>query len=152
MITSTIWMDDLRFYVLFNSISAISGRWKVDNERLCAVELHLWLRRFCLEQGSNSVRQISRPALNPLSYWGSSHYLEALSAKSGRLFTFITRHRINGKSEQKYCSFGVVSQIMHTCFSWNLLGREHTEKKKHGLYFKVLAIEASQWPWQYLTT
>ena len=23
------------FYVLFNSISVISGRWKVDNERLC---------------------------------------------------------------------------------------------------------------------
>ena len=31
-------MDDLRFYVLFNSISVISGRWEVDNERLCAME------------------------------------------------------------------------------------------------------------------
>ena len=39
-------MDDLRFYVLFNSVSVISGQWKVDNERLCAMELHLWLRRF----------------------------------------------------------------------------------------------------------
>ena len=29
-------MDDLRFYVLFNSISVISGRWVDDNERLCA--------------------------------------------------------------------------------------------------------------------
>ena len=28
------WMDDLRFYVLFNSISVISGRWADDNERL----------------------------------------------------------------------------------------------------------------------
>ena len=28
------WMDDMRFYVLFNSISVISGLWKVDNERL----------------------------------------------------------------------------------------------------------------------
>ena len=27
-------MDDLRFYVLFNSVSVISGRWEVDNERL----------------------------------------------------------------------------------------------------------------------
>ena len=31
-------MDDLRFYVLFNSISVISGRWADDNERLCAME------------------------------------------------------------------------------------------------------------------
>ena len=28
-------MDDLRFYVLFNSVSVISRRWEVDNERLC---------------------------------------------------------------------------------------------------------------------
>ena len=33
------WMDDLRFYVLFNSISVISGQWVGDNERLCAMEL-----------------------------------------------------------------------------------------------------------------
>ena len=32
-------MDDLRFYVLFNSISVISGRCSDDNERLCAMEL-----------------------------------------------------------------------------------------------------------------
>ena len=31
----------MRFYVLFNSISVISGRWKVDNERLCAMKLRL---------------------------------------------------------------------------------------------------------------
>ena len=41
------WMDDLRLYVLFNSISVISGWRKVDNERLCAMELRLRLRRFC---------------------------------------------------------------------------------------------------------
>ena len=35
------WMDDMRFYVLFNSISVISGRWKVDNERLCAMKLRV---------------------------------------------------------------------------------------------------------------
>ena len=49
-------IDDLGFYVLFNSISVISGLWEVDNERLCAVELSLQLRRFCLEGGSNPVR------------------------------------------------------------------------------------------------
>ena len=48
------WMDDLRFYVLFNSISVISGRWADDNERLCAMESRLQLRRFRLERGSNS--------------------------------------------------------------------------------------------------
>ena len=34
-------MDDLRFYVLFNIISVISGRYLNDNERLCAMELRL---------------------------------------------------------------------------------------------------------------
>ena len=45
------WMDNLQFYVLFNSISVISGWWQVDNERLCAVEPCLRLRRFCLQRG-----------------------------------------------------------------------------------------------------
>ena len=31
-------MDDLRFYVLFNSISVISGQRANDNGRLCAME------------------------------------------------------------------------------------------------------------------
>ena len=35
---SNRWLDDLRFYVLFNSISVISGRFLDDNERLCAME------------------------------------------------------------------------------------------------------------------
>ena len=49
------WMDVLQFYDLFNSVSVISGRWEVDNERLCAMKLRLRLRRFRLERGSNSV-------------------------------------------------------------------------------------------------
>ena len=47
------WMEDLRVHVLFNSISVISGRWADDNERLCAMEPHLRLRRFRLGRGSN---------------------------------------------------------------------------------------------------
>ena len=43
------WINDLRFYVLFNSISVISGRCLDYTERLCAVELRLRLRRFHLE-------------------------------------------------------------------------------------------------------
>ena len=31
-------MDDLRFYILFNSISVTSERWVDDNERLGAME------------------------------------------------------------------------------------------------------------------
>ena len=31
-------MDDLRFSVLFNSVSITSGRWADDNEKLCAME------------------------------------------------------------------------------------------------------------------
>ena len=34
------------FYVLFNSISVISGQWADENERLCAMKLRLRLRRF----------------------------------------------------------------------------------------------------------
>ena len=48
------WMDDLQFYVHFNNISVISGRRADDNERLCAMEPRLRLRRFRLERGSNS--------------------------------------------------------------------------------------------------
>ena len=32
-------MDDMRFFVLFNSISVLSGRCLDDNERLCAITL-----------------------------------------------------------------------------------------------------------------
>ena len=32
------WMDDLQFYIFFNSISVISGQCKGDNKRLCAME------------------------------------------------------------------------------------------------------------------
>ena len=39
-------MDDLRFYVIFNSISVISGRWLADNERICAIEPLLRSIRF----------------------------------------------------------------------------------------------------------
>ena len=35
------WMDDLRFHRQFNSISVISGRWKGEHERLCAMKRRL---------------------------------------------------------------------------------------------------------------
>ena len=49
-------MDDMRFYVFFNSFSVISERCLDDKERLSAMELHLRLRRFSLQRGLNSVR------------------------------------------------------------------------------------------------
>ena len=39
------WMDNLQFYVLFNSISVISGRRADENERLCAMEPRLRVKR-----------------------------------------------------------------------------------------------------------
>ena len=39
-------MDDLQFYIIFNSISVLSGRWLADNERLCAMEPLLRSERF----------------------------------------------------------------------------------------------------------
>ena len=45
-VTSLIgWMDDLRFYVLFNSVSVISRQRTDDNERLYAMEPRLRLNR-----------------------------------------------------------------------------------------------------------
>ena len=43
-------MDDLRFYVLFNSISVTSGQCLDDNERLCA------MKQFTVEKISSQVR------------------------------------------------------------------------------------------------
>ena len=36
-------MDALPFYILYNSISVISGRWTGDNERLCVKKPHFSL-------------------------------------------------------------------------------------------------------------
>ena len=59
-------MDDLQFYILFSSISVISGQWEDDNGRLCAMELCLWLRRFCLERDqTRSARSVGRN----LTHW-----------------------------------------------------------------------------------
>ena len=38
---SDMMMDDLVFYVPFNSISVISGQWKDEQERFCAMKRHL---------------------------------------------------------------------------------------------------------------
>ena len=54
------WMDDLPFYVLFNSILVTSGRWADDNRRLCAMDPRVRLSR------PPQDRQISRPAPNPV--------------------------------------------------------------------------------------
>ena len=43
------WTGDLRFYILLNSISVISGRCLDDNERLCETELCLQFGRFHLK-------------------------------------------------------------------------------------------------------
>ena len=46
-------MDDLRFYVLFYSISVILGQRMDNNEKLCEMKPRLRLKRFRLERGAN---------------------------------------------------------------------------------------------------
>ena len=58
-------MDDLKDYVPFNSIPVISGRWADDNERLCAMELRLRLRRFRHERASNRTARTVGQGLTP---------------------------------------------------------------------------------------
>ena len=45
------WMDDSRCYVIFNSISVVSGRWLDDSEGLCAIGPSVWLERFPSQAG-----------------------------------------------------------------------------------------------------
>ena len=44
-------MDDLGFYILFNSISIILGQWLDNNERLCAMEPDFQSERFPPQAG-----------------------------------------------------------------------------------------------------
>ena len=44
-------MDELRFYIVFNSISIISGRWEDDIDRMVAMEPRLGLQN--LQRYSN---------------------------------------------------------------------------------------------------
>ena len=79
-------MDDL-LYILFNSVSVISGRWADDNERLCAMEPRLRLKRFPPQAGiepgtARSVGQrfthlgtgappfVNKNTCNPMHYVG----------------------------------------------------------------------------------
>ena len=55
------WMTCDFTYVLFNSISVISGRCLDDTERLCAMELRLRLRRFhSSEDRTRSARSVGQ--------------------------------------------------------------------------------------------
>ena len=63
--SKVLWMDDLQFYDLYNSISVISERLEVENEKLCAMEPLLQLTRFCLERGLSS-EQLDQQATEQL--------------------------------------------------------------------------------------
>ena len=47
-------MINFAIYVIFNSISVISGPWLHDSERLCSMEHLLWLERFLPQVGLES--------------------------------------------------------------------------------------------------
>ena len=93
----------MQFYILFNSISVISGQWEVDNERLCAMELHfsnvinsfqlhLWLRRI------NDIGKISRREFSSPEREG-----ERKGSKSGAPAK-IGRYHMYGLVEQPFIS------------------------------------------------
>ena len=63
------------------------------------MELRMRLRRYHLELGSNSVREISRPALYPLSYRGSDFH-EGMVGCFG----------LNGPLRQYFSLYRAVSQ------------------------------------------
>ena len=45
------WMNDMRFYVFFNSISVISGRLVEDNKRPCAMKNPFTVEKTSLRAG-----------------------------------------------------------------------------------------------------
>ena len=62
------WMDDLQFYILFNSISLLSGWWVSDNERVCNGTL-IMIEKFSPQEGlepgtTRSVGQV-------LTHWAT---------------------------------------------------------------------------------
>ena len=65
-------MNDLRFYLLLNSISVISGRRLGNNERLCAMEPRLRLKKFLPQAGLKPGTAKSADQRRPLSYGGLS--------------------------------------------------------------------------------
>ena len=60
-------MDDLRFWVPFKSVSVISGMWVGDNERLCAMEPRVRLKRSSTHAGFEPGIARSAGQRNPLS-------------------------------------------------------------------------------------
>ena len=64
-------MDNLKFYILVNSISIISGRWIGDNERLCTMNPVDNGKELYLKWGLTGDHQLSGPVLNLLSCWSS---------------------------------------------------------------------------------
>ena len=55
-------MDDLQFYVHFNSISAISGPWAGDIKRLCAMEPRLLVILKAVLNGTSFTEERKQPS------------------------------------------------------------------------------------------
>ena len=60
-------MDDLRFYILLNSVSVVSGRWEVDNERLCTMEGDI--ERLCAMDPCLQLKILKLPVGFKLQTW-----------------------------------------------------------------------------------
>ena len=53
-------MEGLAFYIPFNSISVISGRWKGEHERLCAMKCRLGSGRIVPPAGFETATPVIR--------------------------------------------------------------------------------------------
>ena len=66
-------MDDLRFYILFNSILVISGGCSDDNERLQVCNgTPFKVEKILSEDQTRFARSVGQRLINPLSYRGST--------------------------------------------------------------------------------
>ena len=63
-------MEGLQFYILFKSISAISGQWVDDNKRLCAIEPRLQLKRILAPAGLNAGQLDQQASAEPAELLG----------------------------------------------------------------------------------
>ena len=79
-------MNGLRFYGLFNSTSVISGQWKGDNEKLCAIEPHLRLKGFSTRA---DIDEVTRAETNVQEKVVHSSIVGTLYGEAAALFIFL---------------------------------------------------------------
>ena len=104
------WMDELVFYVPFNSISVILGKWKGEYERLCAMKC-------CLDS----------ERILPLAGFKPAMWSEVRSANCSASQTLLCKlFHMNAKQHfayiRKFINYAIQMLIWHcfnvVCFPW----------------------------------